>query len=728
MTSTTPPMAGGVPVARLLRPRSIAILGASAEPATIGARAVAALERFAFDGDLHLINPKRDEINGRPCLSRVDDLPLGVDVVMMAIPQAGTLEAVRACARRQVGAAVVFTSGFSETGAQGIREQQEMTDIARANGIALLGPNCYGLVNYADGIPLTSGPVRPRPPGAGEPALAIISQSGGMMGCLLEAAEAKGIALTSAISTGNEAVVTVEDFLAEIVEDARTAVIAVFAEQLRHPQRFLALAARARVLGKTIVLLHSGRSARAQEAAKSHTGAMASDFAAMETLVGHQAVVLVDDIEQVIDTAEFLLDFPQRPTGGLGIITDSGAFKGLALDFCESHGVDVPVLRPATVEALRGAMPAFADLSNPLDLTAQVMRDMEGMYGGAICALAGDPDIGCILVTLLMGAPQVVQAKLTATAAAARTVDVPVAVLMLGGDSPLPAEAYEIVRRARLPFFRSATRAIGAMAHLFRHGRRLRRNTGAPAPVPATPNTPPRFGLLAEYEGKAWLADAGIPIPKGRLARTPREAGEIAAAIGYPVVLKAQAAELTHKSDVGGVIVDVRDPGDLQAAWARMTRSVSAARPDLTLDGILVEKMGARGVELVLGARRDPQWGPLVMLGLGGVWIEVLKDVVFLPALCSAEEVRTELQRLKGAALLNGARGAPPADIEAVSHAVVRLGRLLAETPSLEEIDINPLVAYPPGQGILALDAVVVSSPPPSSKDGPDSAGPGALL
>lgn len=727
MTCTTPPVAGGVPVARLLRPRSIAILGASAEPATIGARAIAALERFAFDGDLYLINPKRDAINGRPCLRSVDDLPLDVDVVMMAVPQAGTLDAVRACARRRVGAAVVFTSGFSETGTQGIREQQEMTEIAQASGIALLGPNCYGLVNYTDGIPLTSGPVRPRLSGAGEPALAIVSQSGGMMGCLLEAAEAKGIALTYAVSTGNEAVVTAEDFLAEIVEDAHTRVIAVFAEQLRHPQRFLALAARARALGKTIVLLHSGRSARAQDAAKSHTGAMASDFAAMETLVGHQAVVLVDDIEQVIDTAEFLLDFPQRPTGGLGIITDSGAFKGLALDFCESHGVDVPVLQPSSVEALRGAMPTFADLSNPLDLTAQVMRDMPGMYGSAIRALAGDPNIGCILVTLLMGAPQVVLAKLTATAEAARTVDVPVALLMLGGDSPLPAEAHEIVQRARLPFFRSATRAIGAMAHLFRHGRRLERCASSGTPAPGALPPPPRFGLLAEYEGKAWLADAGIPIPKGGLARSPEEALEIAATIGYPVVLKAQAAELTHKSDVGGVIIDVRGPDDLDAAWTRMTRSVAAALPDLALDGILIEKMSAPGVELVLGGRRDPQWGPLVMLGLGGIWIEVLKDVVFLPALCSAEEVRTELQRLKGAALLNGIRGAPAADIEAVSQAVVRLGRLLAETPDLEEIDINPLVAFPAGQGILALDAVVVSSPPYVPKDEPEYAGLGAM-
>lgn len=698
-----------MPVGRLLRPKSVAIIGASAEPSTIGARALAALERFGFAGDIHLINPKRDEIDGRPCLRSIDDLPLGIDVAMMAIPQAGTVDAVEACIRRQVGAAVVFTSGFSETGEQGMREQRHIGELARRHGMALLGPNCYGLVNYADGIPLTSGPVHPTPP-RDQLGLAIVSQSGGMMGCLLEAAEARAIPLTYAVSTGNEEVVHVEDFLDEIVDDPRTGVIAVFAEQLRQPQRFLALATRAREHGKTIVLLHSGRSERSREAAKSHTGAMASDFTTMRTLVEHEAVVVVDDIEQVIDTAELLTVFLHRPTGGLGIITDSGAFKGLALDFCDQAGLDVPAIAPTTAAALRDCMPAFAELANPLDLTAQVMRDMDGMYGGSVRALAADPGIGSILVCLLMGAPHVVQAKLNAVVLAAHTVDVPVVVVMLGSDSPLPPEAYAITRAGRVPFYRSAIRAIGALSHLVRHGKTLAMAAPVLPPATARPTPLPQSGTLPEYLGKSWLAEAGIPVPEGRLARTLDEALGIARALAYPVVLKIQAAQLTHKSDVGGVIVDIADADALAAGWKRMTASVSAACPDLVPDGILVEKMGARGLELVVGARRDPQWGPILMLGLGGIWIEVLKDVTFLPARCDEWQVRAALLRLKGAALLEGVRGAAAVDLDALARAIVRIGRLVAETPDLQEIDINPLVALPVGQGVIALDALVISA------------------
>lgn len=708
MTSISSPW-GGVPVGRLLRPKSIAIVGMSEDRATIGARALAALERFGYQGEVHLVNPKRDEINGRPCVRSVDDLPLGVDAAMLAIPQAATVEAVAACARRGVGAAVVFTSGFSETGEEGVLQQQAMSDMAHKAGIALLGPNCYGLVNFVDGVPLTSGPVRPNPLND-RPGLAIISQSGGMMGCLMEAAEARGIPLSYAVSTGNEAVVCVEDFLADLVEDPNVRTIAMFAEQLRRPKMFLSLAARARTLGKPIVLLHSGRSERSREAARSHTGAMASDFTTMQTMVGGEAVLVVDDIDQVIDTAELLTVSNRRPTKGLGIITDSGAFKGLSLDFCEAAGLDIPNISETTVEALAKVMPSFADLSNPLDLTAQVMRDMDGMYGGSIRAMSADPEIGTLLVCLLMGAPQVVCAKLASVCAASRSIPTPVVILMLGGDSPLPEDAHRITREAGVPFFRTAGRALAAIAHMTRYGKLLE-NGGLDVPAHALPpHALPRPGILPEYVAKAVLAQIGVPMPVGVLARTVDEAVSIAGDIGYPVVLKAQAADLPHKSDAGGVIVNIMEPTALHAAWDRMNADVARACPGLRLEGILVEKMGQRGLELVVGARRDPQWGPVLMIGLGGIWIEVLKDVAFLPAHCDVPGVLAALKRLKGAAMLDGVRGSPAVDVEAVARTVVRLGQLVLATPDLVELDINPLVVYPVGEGVQALDALIVSS------------------
>lgn len=694
-------------IARLLRPRSIAIIGASADPASFGGRIMGALERFHFAGDIHLVNPKRSEINGRPCVPSVDALPMGVDAAILAIPQAATVEAIAACARRDVGAAVVLTAGFSETGEEGKLQQKIMTETAREAGIALVGPNCIGLVNYANGIPLTSGPVHPID-AKGRPTLAVIAQSGGIMGLLTAANEAKEIPLSYVVSTGNEAVLGVEDFLADIVEHKGTHVIAMFVEQLRHPQRFLQLAARARELGKPIILLHSGRSERSQEAAKSHTGALATNYTMMETLVSNESVILVNDIDELIDTAEVLTRFGRAPSKGTAIITDSGAFKGLALDFSEMVGLDLPEPSPDAAKAMKEVLPTFVEPSNPLDLTAQAMMDMDKMYGGTIRAMQADPGVGSVMVALLMGAPHVILGKINAVIKASQGGKVPTSLLIMGDTSPLPDEAYKVLRDAGIPLFRSPSRAMRALSHATRYGRMLnapksQAGKGGKA-VPALPGR----GVLAEYVGKSWLAAAGIPTPQGQLATNADEAVAIAEKIGYPVVLKAQAAALAHKSDVGGVMVGLSDASSVRAGWDKMVASVARHRPDIALDGILVEKMGQKGLELVVGARRDPSWGPALMVGLGGVWIEVLKDVRFIPAACDEARVIAELKSLKAAALLTGWRGSPAVDLAAVAKVVVRMGELVLAMPELTEIDVNPLVAYP--DGVMALDALIVSS------------------
>ncbi|HYH21387.1 MAG TPA: acetate--CoA ligase family protein [Azospirillum sp.] len=696
-----------VSIARLLRPRSVAIVGASAEPMSLGGRALGALERLGFAGDIHLINPRRAEIGGRTCLPSVDGLPEGVDAALLAIPQDAILDTVAALIRRKVGAAVVFSSGFAETGEEGLAQQRALADMARAAGLALVGPNCLGLVNFRNRSPLTFGAVQPIEL-TDRPALAVIAQSGGLMGCLNTAAMARGLPLSYCISTGNEAVLSVEDFLADVIEDEGTGAIAVFVEQLRQPRRFLELAAAARARGKAVVLLHSGRSARSQEAARSHTGAMASDYTVMRTLVESQGVVLVDGMDELMDTAELLTRFATVPAGGTAVITDSGAFKGLALDFGEAIGLDMPEPAAATKDALATVMPGYTELSNPLDVTGQGLRDPKTFYGDPVRIMAADPRVGSVLMSALPGNPAMVLSKIKATADAAAEVGKPVVAVVMGGESAFPAEIAATARAAGIPYFRSPEHAMRALANVARYGRlraACERRGAVAAAVPPLPGA----GTLPEYVGKRWLADAGLPVPAGALARTAEEACAVAARIGYPVVLKAQAAALTHKSDVGGVAVGLADEAALRAAWARMHDAVGAALPDLTLDGILVEAMGARGLELVLGARRDPQWGPVLMVGLGGIWIEALKDVRFLPADATEDAVRAELARLQGAALLRGLRGSPAVDVDAVARAVVRLGQLVLATPSLTEVDVNPLVAYPAGEGVLVLDALVVS-------------------
>jgi acetate---CoA ligase (ADP-forming) len=697
--STTPS------IARLLKPRSIAVVGASPDPASVGGRVLAHLEAFGFAGEVHLVNPGRKEINGRPCLAAIDDLPLDVDAVVLAIPQAAIRDAVAACVRRQAGAAVVFASGFAEVGESGVAEQQAISAMAREAGMALVGPNCMGLANYADRVPLSFGPTEALSYDGG-PAVGIVAQSGGIAGHIRVALRAHGVDVSYSISTGNEAVLGVEDFLDHLVDDECTQAIAIFAEQLRQPQRFLAAARNAKSRRKPIVMLHTGRSAQAREAARTHTGAMTSDYAVMRTLVAHEAVVLVDSLEELVDVAELLVRFPQAATAGPGIITDSGAFKSFALDFCDELGLDLPQLSAEAKDAVTKVLPPFTAASNPLDITTQGLTAM-ALYDTTGRTLLGDAGLGGLIAAVLPGTPAIGLAKMRALLPALSNATKPAIVVALGGDHPVADELPAMLRAQRIPFFRSAERALRAMAHVVSYGRAVHVDAAATT-LPSV--QVPAETTMPEHLSKAILAKAGIAVPKGTLARSRAEAEKAAAVIGYPVALKAQAADLAHKSDVGGVALAVASATRLRQAWTRVNRDVGRARPELKLDGILVEAMGTGGIEMVVGARRDPDWGVVLMVGLGGIWVEALRDVRLLPADLDEQRIVAEIGKLRGAALLAGLRGQPPADIEALAAVIARVGALMRATPAIVEIDINPVAVYPRGKGAVALDALIVTA------------------
>jgi acyl-CoA synthetase (NDP forming) len=518
--------------------------------------------------------------------------------------------------------------------------------------------------------------------------------------------QAKGVPVSYAISTGNEADLGAEDFLSFLIEDEATRVIVVFAEQFRHPRTFLALAVKAREAGKPIVLMHPGRSARAQESARSHTGALTGDHAVMRTLVAREGVLVVETLEELTDCAELLLRFPQPPVAGAGIVTNSGAFKGYALDFCDAMGLDLPELSPGTVDKVKAFLPSFAALENPLDVTAHSLRDPT-ILGRSAQALLADERIGGVVVAVIPGAPQMVVERAGHIVAGFADRTKPLVVSFFGDESPLPPETAPMIRDKGACFIKSPDRALRALARVTAYGQ-SRQSAGRRSEL-----DPPRVsivgnGTLAEYEGKQLLSQLGIPVPSGELAKSIDEARAVAARVGYPVVLKAQAAALQHKSEAGGVLVGIRDDGAVPDAWNRLHDNVRRARPELALDGVLVEAMGESGVEMVVGARRDPSWGPVVMVGLGGIWIETLMDVRVLAPDLPVEVVMQEILKLRGAALLKGARGAPPCDVNALAQVVVRLGALVLAEPRITEIDINPLVVHPDGRGVTALDALFV--------------------
>ncbi|CAN5539562.1 acetate--CoA ligase family protein [soil metagenome] len=702
-----------MPVQRILTPRSIAIVGASADPRSFGGFVQGNLERFGYEGALHLISRSSAEINGRPCVKTVEELPEDIDLAVLAIPESGVMDTVKALAARRCHAAVLFASGYAEAGEEGQVRQKALADAALAGGILLVGPNCMGFTNLAAGIPVTFEPLATR---ARElrPGVGVVAQSGFMAATLRDAFLARGVPVTSVFSTGNEASVCVEDVLAHYIADAQTRVITLYAEQVRRPALFLQLAGQARSAGKPIVMLMPGRSARAREAAQSHTGALAGDHATAMALLRSAAVAVVESLDELLDTSAILLRYPRPPVGGTAFMTGSGAMKNIALDFADDLGLDLPALTPAIAGKLAGLLPSYAVAENPLDYTTIGVRQ-PGLIGDLLLTMLDDDGVGNLVLAIPVGPEMAQRDKAEHIVPALARASKPAVLVLTGDGSPLAPAFTEAIEASGVPLFRSADRALRAMRRVAAYGEALARAgraTRGTARAIALPGAVPPNGIFAEYQGKGWLAAAGIAVPQGALADSADEAVRIAARVGYPVVLKAQASALPHKSDVGGVIIGLSDEAALRDAWLRLHASVTRHRPELKLDGALVEAMGPRGLELVVGARRDEQWGPVVLVGLGGIWIEALKDVRLIPADMAQEDIVVELGRLKAAAVLQGIRGAAGVDLRAIAAVVALVGAQMRANPGIAEIDINPLVAYPAGSAVpvLALDALVVAT------------------
>jgi acetate---CoA ligase (ADP-forming) len=692
---------------RLLRPGSIALVGASSTPGSLGDSVLLNLENAGFGGAIYLVNPKRPLIRGRQALGSIDELPEGIDCAVLAIPGAAVLEAAHACARKRIGSLIVFSAGFAESGEAGKTAQHELAELARAHDMVIEGPNCLGMVNFVDSIPLTFVVTPPQSSTEGMSAgAAIVSQSGALAAVIAVNMRHHGIRLTYSISTGNEASHGAEDFIEHLIEDAETRVLVLVIEQFRSPKRFLELARRARQAQKYLVLLHPGSSGAARSSAATHTGAMAGDYQVMHTLVTHAGVVHVESLEELVDVAQVLARVQDLPRKGAAVFTESGAFKALTLDLCERIGLDLPQLSPKAVSALRQALPAFIPVSNPLDLTAQGLVD-PGLYRRTLPAVLEDDQFGSALLGIILTDPTTTALKLPPILDAIRTLrpKKPVIFAALDEGAPFDAQGIGELRQLGVACFPSTERALRALKHVTDLGQRRSTKDSDRGNVDSGPTFD--AGILPEYRAKAVLKECGIAVLEGALARTADEAADIARKIGFPVALKAQAVDLPHKSDAGGVILNVVAEIALRAAWTKMHENLERSVPGTRLEGVLVERMGARGFELIVGARNDAGWGPVLLVGAGGVFAEAMQDVLVLPGDLPPAEFAQEMQRLQCAPLLRGFRGSAPLDVAAAAEMLARLGALMRSHPEIEEVDINPVVLYPRGEGALAFDALM---------------------
>lgn len=692
---------------RLLRPKSVAVVGASDRHGALGATLLNNLVQYEFDGDIYPVNPKREEIAGLKCYPTVNDMPEGVDCAVLAIPRPFVLQTVRDLAERGCGAVVIYAAGFSEAGEEGMKEQLELGEIAAEYGMVIEGPNCLGCTNYVTRVPLTFVETNMLTPPKGARAVGIASQSGAIAAVLATMLHPRGCYVSTSVSTGNEAGSGVEDYIEWLVDDSDTHVISMYLESIRRPKAFLAAVRRAREAGKPVIVLHPGKSDKAQESAATHTGAMAGDYALMKAKLGREGVIFADTLEELGDITEIALRCPALPGANMAVLGESGALRGLAFDIAEDIGLDLIDLNDANSPNLRAILPDFVPVSNPTDITALGLSEPE-IYTKVLTALLADDRIGSVVASIIQSDPITSKIKFPAIIKVLEDGTFPKPLVFAGVDegARVPPEYVAGLREVGIPWFPSTERAYRAIARLADLSKReLGDNSQAPVAVPGLDAV---AGVVPEYKAKELLAPLGISFPASKFAASADDAVAAAEAIGYPVVMKGQAAALGHKSDAGAVLLNLKSADDVRAAFDTMFANVAAYDASIALDGVLVEKMGKMGMEMIVGAKGDPEWGPVVLVGFGGVTAEILKDVVLVTPDLSQAQVEAKLLTLKQAKLLKGYRGSPELDVPALAKLVVEMGRIMAGNPAIREVDLNPVIIHPMGEGVVALDALML--------------------
>ena len=705
-------MAEFADLGRFFAPRRVAFVGATEDLAKFGGRCMRLLIDFGFPGEIYPVNPKRSEIFGRKCYPSLADLPETPDHVGIVLPAAGVAAALEGCGKLGVPFATVFSAGFGETGSEeGRAQQQRIVGIARAGGVRMMGPNCNGLVNFVDAFALTStatikGARRP----AGD--IGVASQSGGagQVNVMWRAQQA-GLGITYQVSCGNDADLNLLDYMAFMVESERTKVVLAIAERIPDGARLRSLARRAAELDKPIVMIKVGRTEAGSRAAASHTGAVTGADEVCDAALRQMGILRVEDTSELYETA-MLLRRGRRPAGRRAAATSiSGGNLVMVADLGASLGIEFPEYAEATLKKLGEYLPGFSKASNPTDLTAAAIGQKD-TYTSVARILAEDPGVDALIPVVTMAAAEEIRSIAALSADCAK----PVAILWTGnaiGDSALTheslvAEGHAVYRDA-LPCLK-ALRAAMRYAEFRRHRAR---------PAPARPSgidadaakiiLSGAKGTLSEHRSKALLACYGLPCTREHLARDDEAAVRVARETGGPVALKIQSPDIPHKTEAKAIRLGILGDEAVRRAFREVMDAALAYSPGAAIEGVLVQEMVEGGHEVLLGVSRDPTFGPVLTVGLGGVYVEVLKDLVFrLPPL-SAQESLEALRELRAYPLLQGFRGRPRVDIGALAGCIERISWLAVDLQDcVAELDINPLRVLAEGRGVRVVDALVV--------------------
>lgn len=695
---------------------SVAVIGAT-DSTRMGAGPWRALSDLGYTGRFYPINPRRAEVHGLPAYPDLASVPEPVEAAVIAVARASAPAALRACAAKGVRAVTAIGGGYAETDDEGRALQAELAAIAREHDLLFVGPNCFGVASPANRCAIYAGPGLDQ---AHAGNVGVISNSGGFLPELIEYGTPKGLGFSHFVSCGNETRVTASDVLDYYIDDPATDVVLAILESVRDPSLFRAAAERALAARKPIVVLKLGVSPKGARAAFTHTAALAGDAAAYEALFRQYGIIRVDDLDDLIEMGALLSravgHLRARPLERAGVIDISGGGKELICDRAAAAGVELPELSAAAAAAIQAVLPAEVHASNPLDTTGNWQSPwIDALYPVVLRALADEPGIDMIVSRFgvpTQGDLGVIRQRLDTLLEARAARPDPLYVVLSRTANQFSAEWTAAIWEHDLPAVQGYGRGLRALGRLAAYSRHLRaRASAAAATAPAAgavqlpaDAAPAGRTLLNEVEAKDLLRAAGLPVMATTWARSANEAVSQAAAHGYPVVLKAISPQVVHKSDVGAVRLGLADGAAVARAFDEL-RAVVTALPGAEFQGVAVQPQATPGVELVLGAQRDPQLGPLVLCGLGGVFVEVLGDVALRLAPLTPFDAQQMLTELRGATLLDGARGAPPVDRGAVVNALLRLSALLLAVPTIASVDLNPVFAT--ADGLLAVDARV---------------------
>ncbi len=696
---------------RLFNPRSIAVIGASRNVQTISGQPVHALAKHGYAGTIYPVNPKYAEVGGHRCYPAVADVPEVPDLALILVAAARVPQMLTEVGRRGIPFCIIFSSGFAETGEEGRALQAQIAAIAREYGVAVVGPNCQGMIGVTDNVYAGFGSAF-----SGDNfrhgSLSMTTQSGGFGYGVVILAEESGLGFRHVVSTGNEVGLTTTDFIDWFAQDPQTKVIGAYMEGVKDAHRLLEVGDRALDADKPVLIWKVGNTEVGSRAAASHTANLGGALALYEAAFRQRGMIRVRDANELIDYTK-VFESGKRPAGNrVAIVTISGGGGILMADQCAESGLSVGPLTAQSEERLKAIIPAFGSWQNPIDITAGIFNNPE-MLAQAMRIIVDDPTVDSIVVINASLQGEIATLRAKELVELSRTTSKPILTAWSAREK-FAADAYRALREGGVPRFATPVACAKALAALTTFAQAQRQRAFERTEPVLTLSRPQakrmlagRVDDLAEHEAKALIAHYGIPVTREVLATDRAAAVAAAQAIGFPVVLKVQSADIAHKTEAGGVRVGLADAQAVEQAYDAILASARAHAPGARIDGVSVQEMVHGGTELIAGVQNDPLFGPAVMVGLGGIHAEVFKDVSFRLAPLTRSAAESMVRELRCFPLLDGARGRPKADVDALIDALLALSALAVDLKDeLAELDVNPLLVRERGQGVKALDAL----------------------